>query len=113
VLGGGPLLLLDGRPVLNGGAEGFGAAFLRQGAPRTVIGGDGRCLWLITLEGVDDEGPTLEETAQALQQIGLRDALNLDGGSSTGLVMGGNHAVKGRGVAGLVHNGLGLVPSGG
>jgi hypothetical protein len=113
VLGGGPLLLLDGRPVLNGGAEGFGAAFLRQGAPRTVIGGDGRFLWLITLEGVDDEGPTLEETAQALQQIGLRDALNLDGGSSTGLVMGGNHAVKGRGVAGLVHNGLGLVPSGG
>ena len=113
VLGGGPLLLLNGRPVLNGAAEGFGAAFLRQGAPRTVIGGDGRFLWLITLEGVDDEGPTLAETTLALQQIGLRDALNLDGGSSTGLVMGGNHAVKGRGVAGLVHNGLGLVPSGG
>lgn len=112
VLGGGPLLLLDGRSVLNGGAEGFGTAFLRQGAPRTVIGGDGRFLWLVTLEGVDDEGPTLAEAALALQQIGLRDALNLDGGSSTGLVMGGSHAVKGRGVAGLVHNGLGLVPGG-
>jgi hypothetical protein len=41
--------------------------------------------------------------------MGLRDALNLDGGSSTGLVMGGSHTVKGRGVAGSVHNGLGLV----
>ena len=41
------------------------------------------------------------------------DALNLDGGSSTGLVMGGSHLVKGRGVAGSVHNGLGLVPVGG
>jgi hypothetical protein len=43
--------------------------------------------------------------------MGLRDALNLDGGSSTGLVMGGVHRVKGRGVGGAVHNGLGLVPA--
>ena len=110
VLGGGPLLLEGGRSVLDGRAEGFSAAFLSQGAPRTVVGSDGRLLWLITLEGVDDEGPTLAETAWLLQQLGLRDALNLDGGSSTGLVMGGVHTVKGRGVAGAVHNGLGLVP---
>jgi len=110
VLGGGPLLLEGGRPVLDGRSEGFSAAFLSQGAPRTVVGSDGRLLWLITLEGVDDEGPTLAETAWLLHQLGLRDALNLDGGSSTGLVMGGVHTVKGRGVAGAVHNGLGLVP---
>ena len=113
VLGGGPLLLLNGRLVLNGTAEGFGAAFLSQGAPRTVIGSDGTRIELITLEGVDQEGPTLAETAALLQGLGLRDALNLDGGSSTGLVMGGAHTVKGRGVAGAVHNGLGLVPSSG
>ncbi|MFM7676941.1 MAG: phosphodiester glycosidase family protein [Synechococcus sp.] len=112
VMGGGPLLLQDGRVVLNGAAEGFGDAFLRQGAPRTVIGSDGRRLWLVTLEGVNQAGPTLAETAWVLQQMGLRDALNLDGGSSTGLVMGGRHTVKGRGVAGSVHNGLGLVPGG-
>jgi len=111
VLGGGPLLLLDGRSVLNGAAEGFSAAFLAQGAPRTVVASDGRQLWLLTLEGVTDEGPTLAETAWLLQQLGLRDALNLDGGSSTGLVMGGVHTVKGRGVAGAVHNALGLVPT--
>lgn len=109
VVGGGPLLLQEGRVVLDGVAEGFSPAFLRQGAPRTVIGSDGRQLWLVTLQGLDDEGPTLSETAQVLRAAGLRDALNLDGGSSTGLVIGGLHTVKGRGVVSAVHNGLGLV----
>jgi exopolysaccharide biosynthesis protein len=113
-MGGGPLLLQGGRIVLNGIAEGFSASFLRQGAPRTVIGSDGTQLWLVTLEGAGaGAGPTLGQTASLLQQMGLVDALNLDGGSSTGLVMGGSHRVKGRGVAGSVHNGLGLVPIGG
>ncbi|MFM7266970.1 MAG: phosphodiester glycosidase family protein [Cyanobium sp.] len=112
VLGGGPLLLHAGRTVLDGQSEGFGPAFLSQGAPRTVIGSDGRELWLITLEGSDDEGPTLAETALLLSQLGLRDALNLDGGSSTGLVVGGQQMVRGRGVTAAVHNGLGLVPAG-
>lgn len=89
VVGGGPLLLQGGRIVLDGAAEGFSPAFLQQGAPRTVIGSDGRFLWLITLEGVGDEGPTLAEAARMLQAAGLQDALNLDGGSSTGLVLGG------------------------
>jgi hypothetical protein len=60
---------------------------------------------------VEDDGPTLAESTLLLRQLGLRDALNLDGGSSTGLVMGGRHTVKGRGVVSAVHNGLGLVPS--
>jgi hypothetical protein len=109
VVGGGPLLLQNGRLVLNGQVEGFSPSFLRQGAPRTVIGSDGDRVWFITLEGVDDAGPTLTQTANLLRSMGLRDALNLDGGSSTGLVMGGSHTVKGRGVAGSVHHGLGLV----
>ncbi|MEB3169586.1 MAG: phosphodiester glycosidase family protein [Synechococcaceae cyanobacterium] len=110
VIGGGPLLLQDGRIVLNGAAENFSASFLSQGAPRTVLASDDRQVWLITLEGVQDSGPSLGETAALLQQLGLRHALNLDGGSSTGLVLGGSHQVKGRGVAGSVHNGVGLVP---
>ena len=103
----------DGRVVLNGEAEGFSPSFLRQGAPRTVIGTDGARIWLVTLEGVANPGPTLAQAAILLRSMGLRDALNLDGGSSTGLVMGGSHTVKGRGVAGSVHNGLGLVLRGG
>jgi hypothetical protein len=110
VLGGGPLLLERGRLVLNGTAEGFSSAFLSQGAPRTVVASDGSLLWLITLEGSEDAGPTLAQAAQLLLQLGLRDALNLDGGSSTGLVMGGTMPVMGRGVVGAVHHGLGLVP---
>lgn len=110
VVGGGPLLLQQGQVVLDGSAEGFGAAFLTQGAPRTVIGSDGRLLWLVTLEGIDDSGPTLAEAARLLQAMGLQEALNLDGGSSTGLVMGGTQTVRGRGVTAAVHNGLGLVP---
>ena len=112
VLGGGPLLLLQGQVVLDGTGEGFSQAFLQQGAPRTVIGSDGRELWLLTLEGVEHTGPTLLETAVLLRQLGLRDALNLDGGSSTGLVVGGAMTVKGRGVTAPIHNGLGLVRRG-
>ena len=110
VIGGGPLLLQGGRIVLNGAAENFSSAFLSQGAPRTVLASDDQQVWLITLEGTQDSGPSLGETAALLQQLGLRHALNLDGGSSTGLVLGGSLQVKGRGVAGSVHNGVGLVP---
>jgi len=110
VLGGGPLLLKDGQVVLNGAAEGFSSGFIAQAAPRTVVGSDGRQLWLITLQGVNNAGPTLLETALLMRQEGLVDALNLDGGSSTGLVLADVHTVKGRGVAAAVHNGLGLVP---
>lgn len=63
-----------------------------------MVGSDGTLLWLVTLESAGGgAGPTLSETAWLLQQLGLVDALNLDGGSSTGLVMGGSHRVKGRG----------------
>ena len=110
VIGGGPLLLQAGRIVLNGAAENFSSAFLNQGAPRTVLARDDRQIWLITLEGIQDSGPSLGETAALLQQLGLQDALKLDGGSTTGLVLGGSLQVKGRGVAGSVHNGVGLVP---
>jgi exopolysaccharide biosynthesis protein len=113
VMGGGPLLLQAGRVVLNGTAEGFSSAFQGQGAPRTVIGSDGRQIWLLTLQGVDHAGPTLGETAALLRQLGLREALNLDGGSSTGLFVGNTQTVRGRGVAASIHNGLGLVPRSG
>jgi len=59
-------------------------------------------------------GPTLQETAGLLRQMGLRDALNLDGGGSTGLMVGGgDDPVLGRGVSASIHNlGLGLVAHG-
>ena len=110
VLGGGPLLLKNGRVVLNGRAEGFSPGFIALAAPRTVVGCGQGGTWLITLRGANGNDPTLLETALAAKQLGLRNALNLDGGSSTTMVAGGRTVMNGRGGTPRVHNGLGLVP---
>ena len=112
VLGGGPLLLQNGRIVLDGRAEGFSPGFLALTAPRTVVGQGRGGTWLMTLRGTggDSGGPTLLETALAAKQLGLQDALNLDGGSSTTVVAGGHTVMNGRAGTPRVHNGLGLVP---
>ena len=109
VVGAGPLLLLGGRPVLNTGLENFSSQFRKQKAPRSVVAwGQGR-LWLFTVQGLGNPGPTLQDTTQLVRQLGMEDALNLDGGSSTTLVVQGVTAVRGRGVNARVHNGLGVV----
>ena len=110
VLGGGPLLMQGGRIVLNGRSEGFSPGFLSLAAPRTVVGQGNGGTWLIALRGSAGSDPTLLETALAMQQLGLRDALNLDGGSSTTVVVSGRTVMNGRGSAPRIHNGLGLLP---
>ena len=110
VLGGGPLLLQNGRIVLNGRAEGFSSGFLALAASRTVVGQGQGGTWLLTMRGIGGGGPTLLETALAAKQLGLRDALNLDGGSSTTVVAGGSTVMNGRGGPPRIHNGLGLIP---
>ena len=110
VLGGGPLLLQNNRVVLNGRQEGFSAGFLSLAAPRTVVAQDRKRLWLMTLEGAGSSDPTLLESSLALRQLGMTDALNLDGGSSTSLLVANNLVMTGRGMAPRVQNALGLVP---
>ena len=110
VLGGGPLLLQEGRVVLNGRGEGFSPGFLSLSAPRTVVGSGEGGTWLLTLRGSTGSDPTLLETTLAMQQLGLRDALNLDGGSSTAMDVAGRSLMNGRGSSPRIHNGLGLVP---
>ncbi|MYF35994.1 MAG: phosphodiester glycosidase family protein [Synechococcus sp. SB0678_bin_12] len=109
VLGAGPLLLLGGRPVLNAGLERFSAQFQREKAPRSVVAWGQDQLWLLTVQGLGNSGPSLKETTRLAQQLGMEDALNLDGGSSTTLVFQGVTTVRGRGVDSRVHNGLGVV----
>jgi len=115
IVGAGPLLLLGGRAVLDASLERFSSPFQRQRAPRSVVAwGQGR-LWFFTVQGLGNSGPTLQDTTQLVQQLGMEDALNLDGGSSTTLVIQDVTAVRGRGVNSRVHNGLGVVirrPSG-
>lgn len=60
--------------------------------PRTAVGvsKDGRYLYLVVIDGRQpgySEGVTTAEAAQWLQRIGAHDAVNLDGGGSSTMVM--------------------------
>ncbi len=92
ILGGGPLLLQEGKNVLDGKRERFQADVLVGTAPRTLLGrrGDGTLL-LVTVDGRQTEakGMTLEEATNFMQSLGAVDALNLDGGGSTTFYLGG------------------------
>ena len=54
------------------------------------------------------KGPTLAEMAQLMQQMGTTDALNLDGGSSTSLYLGGQLVDRASATAARVHNAIGI-----
>ena len=110
VLGAGPLLLQDGRTVLDARAENFSQPFRNQAAPRSAIGiGNSGSLIVATFYGQkSDGGPTLAQTAQLMQRLGAQSALNLDGGNSSALYLGGQLLDPPPAVAGRVHNGLGI-----
>jgi exopolysaccharide biosynthesis protein len=61
--------------------------------PRTVAGVDARGrLVLITADGrsTDSLGLSIPETAAVAKSLGLRQAMNLDGGGSTTMVVNGS-----------------------
>ncbi|MDQ1292927.1 MAG: hypothetical protein QG608_808 [Actinomycetota bacterium] len=80
-------LLEGGKAVVPGYTSSF---FDRH--PRTAVGvtPDG-VLKLVTIDGrrTTSVGATLRECAEVLRALGLRDAVNLDGGGSTTMVVGG------------------------
>lgn len=93
VVAGYPALLQDGAWVgdlLQGERPGFAS----QREPRTAVGvdPDGDRLWLVVVDGRRSgtaEGMTLPELARLLQALGVKDALNLDGGGSSVMVVRG------------------------
>lgn len=109
-LGGGPLLVKSGRVVVNPQAEGFSRAFEIEAAPRSAIGlmPDGSLILVAAHEQNQGLGPTLPQMAAIMQQLGVVDALNFDGGSSTSLIVNGQLVNRARGSAARVHNGLGV-----
>lgn len=109
-LGAGPLLIQNRRIVLDAKAEGFGDAFARQSAIRSVIAtnAQGEILLITIHPRIGGSGPTLAETARLIQQLGVVNALNLDGGSSTSLYLGGQLIDRSPVTAARVHNGLGI-----
>ena len=81
-VGGFRLLLKDGKNVA--------ANDVRH--PRTAVGisNDGQFLYLVVLDGRqkgNSEGATTAETAEWMRSFGAWDALNLDGGGSTAMVV--------------------------
>jgi exopolysaccharide biosynthesis protein len=97
----GPLLVRDGRSVLDGtDPEGFSAGSAQFDSditadrhPRAALGISDDELLAVCCDGRRsgvDAGLELEELARVLISFGARDAINLDGGGSTTLVHRGH-----------------------
>lgn len=92
-LGGGPRLLKGGNIFITSEAENFKPDITSLRAPRTAVGltryGE---LFITVVDGRQPDlsiGMTLEELAEFLFKEGVVDALNLDGGGSSTMVVNG------------------------
>jgi hypothetical protein len=95
---GGPRLVERGRVAVRSAAEGFDAPglygrFVVSPNPRTLAGvtASGELL-LVTIDGrrpAWSAGVSLRDAARVMVALGARDALNLDGGGSTTMVVRG------------------------
>jgi exopolysaccharide biosynthesis protein len=97
--------------VLDAPAEKFGSGFGPQSvAARSAIAVNAQGkLWVVSaLDRVGGKGPTLGELAKMLQEMGAVDALNLDGGSSTSLFLGGQLVNRSPATTAKVNSGLGI-----
>ncbi len=93
VIGGFPELLNEGQRVgdLEVGAR---ASFAEGRHPRTAIGVDARGdrLWIVVVDGRQEgysAGMSLPELTELFEALGADEALNLDGGGSSVMVVGG------------------------
>ena len=91
ILGAGPRLLANGQVQTNEREEEFQPDVIARG-PRTAVGWDKDKNWLLLVADgrqAASVGLTIPETAVLFQQLGAVEAMNLDGGSSTQLVVNG------------------------
>lgn len=93
IIGGAGLLVSGGRPVDAWDEERLRNGFTTERHPRTIIGVDeGDEIWLATIDGRQPGhslGMTFAELQRLARRLRLRDALNLDGGGSTTMVVRG------------------------
>lgn len=96
----GPALVAGGRPLVRDGEdpEGFRAGVAQFDSditagrhPRAALGLDATRLVAVVSEGraTGEAGLTLAELAALMARLGVHDAINLDGGGSASLVVGG------------------------
>lgn len=94
-LGGGGMILENGQPVqeLNESRERLGRTFMTARHPRTLVAtnADRSIVWMVTVDGRQESsiGMTFSDMADFLLSLGATDALNLDGGGSTAMVVDG------------------------
>jgi hypothetical protein len=98
-IGGGPVLLQDGAVKITNNEElKFAGKAISDKHPRTAVGYTANNeLILFVCEGRFKgraDGLTLTEMATLMQQIGCVEALNLDGGGSSCLLINGKETIK-------------------
>lgn len=110
IVAAGPLLVRNRQIVLNAQGEQFTSAFIGQSAVRSAIAttAEGNLMLVTVQNRIGGLGPTLAEHAQVMQQLGTINALNLDGGSSTSLYLGGQLLNRAPRTAARVHNAIGV-----
>jgi hypothetical protein len=95
IVGGAGLLRRGGRSLRPADwvPEKMREGFTTDRHPRTMIGvGEKGNIWLVTVDGRNPAvslGMTFAELQRLAERLGLRDALNLDGGGSTTMVVRG------------------------
>lgn len=89
-IGGGPTLVKDGKMSVDADDQGFNFEFYGKRHPRSAVGRtqDGDILFVV-LDGrqAHSVGATLAEMAELMVRMGCRDAINLDGGGSSEMVV--------------------------
>lgn len=92
VVNGAGLLRVKGRQITEWDAERLsGPAFITTKHPRTLIGVDRRGdIWLVVVDGrqATSGGMTFADLQRLADRLELTDALNLDGGGSSTMVVG-------------------------
>ena len=97
-IGGGPVLLQEGEVKITNNEElKFVGKAINDKHPRTAMGytKDGKLIILI-IEGRNTvaHGATLGQEAQILKDLGCWEALNLDGGGSSCMLINGKETIK-------------------
>jgi hypothetical protein len=86
----GPMLIREERFVTN--SETFKDDLLKKRHPRTIMGTDGqRMIWAV-IDGrssIHSRGATIDETRWIAKSLGLKTAINMDGGGSSQLMWRG------------------------
>jgi exopolysaccharide biosynthesis protein len=111
LIGAGPLLLKNGSLSLDGKLEQFQAGFDTQAADRSAIATTkekGKLLLATIQAAPKGVAPNLLQTAEVLKKLGAVDALNLDGGSSSTLFLGGEILNRSLTEIAPVHNAIAI-----